>query len=145
MKLSLVGFVALLATAATATPVEAAVDQSVNAAAPWICAKNDNGGHDMLRRVHSQFNRKFGAPRLNIAGGQCYTVICYNHYFGVCNRGLRTTLELSGDRNVAKNTNPGRKSGCVLMPRPTTHNFLEYVYGHVNHRQRAAKDTVRYC
>ncbi|PGH32016.1 hypothetical protein GX50_05210 [[Emmonsia] crescens] len=112
-KLSFVGLVALLATAATSTPVEAsAVDVT---AADWNCFQKTGGaGHAQLKKLHREFNRKFGAARLRLAAGQCYTVQCDGHYFGLCTGDVYGDLERPNHRNIAANTSPESGRQCVI-------------------------------
>ncbi|EEQ89926.2 hypothetical protein RJZ56_004770 [Blastomyces dermatitidis] len=142
MKLSLVGLVALLAATSTATPVASPVEASIDAAAAgWRCDFRGGGGHDTLRRTHSQFNRKFGNPRLRMAGRQCYVVKCYDHYFGVCNSAAYGQTEKSGVRNVAKNASPGSGSACKF----NSGVGLNYVFGHVRHLNLGGGNDIRHC
>ncbi|ELQ32402.1 hypothetical protein OOU_Y34scaffold01170g1 [Pyricularia oryzae Y34] len=41
------------------------------------------GGHHALRRVHAEFNRRFGDARLHIASLQAYVTSCHGHFFAV--------------------------------------------------------------
>ncbi|OJD12262.1 hypothetical protein AJ78_07106, partial [Emergomyces pasteurianus Ep9510] len=137
---------ALLATASTATPVEAPIDASANVVAGWACNRGGGAGHDMLRQVHGQFNRKFGSPRLTIARDQCYFVKCYGYYFGVCNHAGYTKVENAGDRNVAKDTNPNSGSACSLTPRPVHDPYLNYIFSRVNDISLGGRNNdVRSC
>ncbi|PGH16215.1 hypothetical protein GX50_09004, partial [[Emmonsia] crescens] len=133
--------VALLATAATATPIEASVANV--AAADWDCFRSTGGGgHATLKKLHAQFNKLFGEPRLKMAHGQCYVAACYGHYFEVCNNAAVTRTEISGHRNVAKNANPESGEVCTIRVNPGDKD-LEYYYGSYIRRGRITD--LRYC
>ncbi|KKZ61074.1 hypothetical protein EMCG_04318 [[Emmonsia] crescens] len=138
-KLSFIGIVALLATAATATPIEAPVEV---AAADWECGRSDGGGDVILKRLHTQFNKLFGAPRLTMARGQCYIVDCYGHYFGICNLDSTSRTEISGDRNVAGKANPESGSICTIYP---SDRRLRYHYGRNNYPTYFKNTDLRRC
>ncbi|PGH01446.1 hypothetical protein GX51_05253 [Blastomyces parvus] len=105
---------------------------STTTALDWGCNRPGGGGHDTLKKVHSQFNKLFGESRLNIAPNQCYVAKCHDHYFGVCNRSSYTQLERSGDRNVARNTDPKSGSFCGLTPsRSGGASYIKYIYSRV--------------
>ncbi|PGH29722.1 hypothetical protein GX50_07536 [[Emmonsia] crescens] len=118
------GLVALLATAATATPVEASIVDAT--AADWNCFhKTGGGGHATLKKLHKEFNRLFGERRLKVAAGQCYTVGCDGHYFALCTGSVYSELERVNHRNIAANANPesGRICGIFLGD-----DNLRYIY-----------------
>ncbi|OJD24492.1 hypothetical protein ACJ73_04151 [Blastomyces percursus] len=103
---------------------------STTTAASWNCHRSGGDGHGRLKHLHSEFNKRFGSSRLHIAAGQCYYTTCYDHYFGVCNRSSKAKWEVSGDRNDAKNANPGSGSGCAINPSPIQEPYLTYIFSH---------------
>ncbi|KKZ61426.1 hypothetical protein EMCG_03939 [[Emmonsia] crescens] len=114
MKLSFVGLVALLATAATSTPVEASTVDV--AAADWKCFQQTGGaGHAQLKKLHKEFNRLFGAARLRVAAGQCYTAQCNGQYFGLCTGDVYGQVEIANHRNIAAAANPESGRQCVIF------------------------------
>ncbi|KLJ07107.1 hypothetical protein EMPG_17401 [Blastomyces silverae] len=123
----LVNVIALLATAATASPGEE--PNSKRAAPVWKCIEGEFRDHNGLREIHSQFNKLFGEKRLTVAPGQCYVAECNETRFALCNSFTKTLKEISGDRNVAKNTNPKDGSYCRMY---LTDVALVYFYGRTN-------------
>ncbi|KKZ64680.1 hypothetical protein EMCG_01368 [[Emmonsia] crescens] len=142
-KLSLVGLVALLAAASTATPLASPIEESIDAtAAGWTCKRDGWGGSSTLIATHSAFNRKFGNSRLTMAGHQCYVVKCYQHYFGICNYTSYVRVEKSGVRNDAKNAIPyNRGSACIF----NGGWGATYVFGNEEHLVQKKGDHVRIC
>ncbi|EER37786.1 conserved hypothetical protein [Histoplasma capsulatum var. duboisii H88] len=132
MKLSGAAVLALLASSTTA--------------ASWNCHASGGGGHQTLLQLHGQFNRLFGNSKLHIASDQCYYAKCNRHYFGVCNRASYTKWEKSGDRNVAKNANPGGGSACAISPSPVQEPYLVYIFSHEKDISIGGrKNDIRYC
>ncbi|PGH29485.1 hypothetical protein GX50_07776 [[Emmonsia] crescens] len=114
-KLSFIGIVALLATAATSTPIEASVDNF--GITDWRCVEKTGGdGHNRLKELHTEFNKLFGERRLKVASGQCYVAVCKGYSLALCNYADSTKREISGHRNVARNANPGTGKQCLIYP-----------------------------
>ncbi|KFY65835.1 hypothetical protein V496_02303 [Pseudogymnoascus sp. VKM F-4515 (FW-2607)] len=100
--------------AAIFTVVLAAV--TATNAREWECSGFGGQGHDGLRRIHSDFNRLFGSASLRIGAGQCYVADCGGLVFAVCHDASYSKQEISNARNIAKDTDPGDGTRCVMNP-----------------------------